>query len=256
MPWNFAGSRLALISRRLRRRFGIAAPKVAIRTHVPWYLRMMGTVAILGLSLAFAGWTYDFGRRMAGFDQSEAGSIVGELRQSHASLEEEVARLRSLLAASENSLEIEQAALKQLTEKSGVLSTENAKLKEELAVYERLARLEGQVAGEISIDRLTVKTEGVGAYRYSFLVALQAARRGKEAKFNLQIVLSPKSGTAGDKITLPRREDADVAQYEITLRNFRHIEGRFMVSPDFAVGKVEVRIIEAGLLKGSKTLML
>lgn len=256
MPWNFAGSRLALISRRLRGRFGIAAPQVAIRTQVPWYLRMLGTIAMLGLSIAFAGWAYDFGLRMAGFDQSEAGSIVGVLRQSNAALEEEVARLRSLLAASENSLEIERAALKQLTEKSGVLSAENAKIKEELAVYERLSRLEGQVADEVSLDRLTVKAEGAGTYRFGFLVALQGARRGKETKFNLQIVLTPKRGVAGDKITLPRLEEVDVGQYEIALRNFRHIEGKFKVPSDFVVGSVEIRIIEAGLVRGSKTLVL
>ncbi|MBU3989259.1 MAG: hypothetical protein KJ702_08115, partial [Gammaproteobacteria bacterium] len=96
--------------RRLRGRFGITAPQVSVRTHVPLYLRLISIVVLTAVSLALAGWVYDTGRRMAGFDQSESGSLVKELRQTNAALEEEVARLRSLLTASQSSLQIDQAA--------------------------------------------------------------------------------------------------------------------------------------------------
>jgi cell shape-determining protein MreC len=122
--------------RRLRGRFGIAAPQVAIRTHVPWYLRAVSVVVVVALLLGLAIWVFDAGRRIAGFDQGE----LSTLQTANAALEEEVARLRSLLAASENNLQIELAAQKQLSEKHSVLIEESAKLKEELAVLERLSR--------------------------------------------------------------------------------------------------------------------
>ena len=56
---------------KLRQRFGIAAPKVAVRTHVPWYLRWLGLAVLLAFSAALAAWMYDAGRRFAGFDRSE-----------------------------------------------------------------------------------------------------------------------------------------------------------------------------------------
>ncbi|MDP1733150.1 MAG: hypothetical protein Q8L44_02165 [Sulfuritalea sp.] len=86
--------------------------------------------------LGLAVWVFDAGRRIAGFDHNE----LSTLQSANAALEEEVGRLRSLLAASENNLQIEQAAQKQLTEKHSVLIEENTRLKEELAVLESLSK--------------------------------------------------------------------------------------------------------------------
>lgn len=252
-----AGSRLALTFRRLRGRFGITAPKVAVRTHVPWHIRLASIAGMLALLAMLAGWAYDAGRRIAGFDQSESSHAVKELRQSNAALEEEVARLRSLLASSESSLQIEQAAQKLLAEKNSELALENARLKEDLAVFERLAQLEGKADAEISIDQLAVRAEsGAGQYRYSFLIALQGARRGRETEFDMQLVISPKPGGAGDKIVLPRQNEKEPGQFKIALRNFRRIEGRFDIPGDYAPGGVEVRIYEKGLLKARKSATL
>jgi hypothetical protein len=136
MPWSYASSRLALILRRLRGRFGISAPQVAIRTHVPWHLRVFSIAILVVLLLALAVWVFDFGRQFAGFSLNE----ISTLQSSNATLVEEVSRLRGLLAASENDLQIEKAAQKELTEKHSAMVEENAKLKEELAVLERLSK--------------------------------------------------------------------------------------------------------------------
>lgn len=136
MPWSYASSRFAVILRRLRGRFGISAPQVAIRTHVPWHLRAFSIVVLVVLLLALAVWVFDFGRQIAGFNQNE----ISALQSSNVTLEEEVSRLRGLLAASENDLQIEKAAQKELAGKHSTLVEENTRLKEELAVLERLSK--------------------------------------------------------------------------------------------------------------------
>lgn len=136
MPWSYASSRLALILRRWRDRFGISAPQVAVRMHVPWRLRAFGVVAILGLLLVLAAWVFDFGQEVGGASRSE----IRALQAANRALEEEVSRLRSLVAASENDLHIEKAAKNTLAEKNSALVEEVARLKEELAVLERLAK--------------------------------------------------------------------------------------------------------------------
>jgi multidrug efflux pump subunit AcrA (membrane-fusion protein) len=207
---------------------------------------------------ALAVWVYDTGRRMAGFDHSEAGQITSELRAANASLEEEVARLRSLLTASQSSQQIEQSAQQLMAEQNKALVNENSRLKEELAVFERLTKLEGGKAeGEITLDRLAVRSDmSPGRYRFSFLIALQGAKRGKETKLNLQLVVASRGATTNAKITLPRHDDPDVAQYDVSLRNFKRVEGKFEVPANFTVGAVEIRILEAGVLKASKSLTL
>ena len=61
----------------MRQRFGIAAPRVAVHSHVPWYWRWIGLAALLAVSAAGATWIYDAGRRFAGFDQSEVQNELG-----------------------------------------------------------------------------------------------------------------------------------------------------------------------------------
>lgn len=243
--------------RRLRGRFGISAPQVTVRTHVPWYLRVMVLAGVVVLSVALADWAYDAGQLIAGFDQNQTSHAIDELRATNIKLEEEVAHLRSLLTTSESNLQIEQAAQRQLAEKNGILAGENDRLKEDLAVFERLAKLENKANNEVSIDRFRVESDGSpGRYRYSFLIALQGARRGKETSFNLQIVLTPRGSDVGARITLPRQGEADMSKYEIELRNFRRIEGKFDVPPSFAIGSVEMRILEGRIIKVSQSLPL
>ena len=53
---SFASSRLALTLRRLRGRFGISAPRVAVRTHLPGYWRALSVILLsAGASLLGAG---------------------------------------------------------------------------------------------------------------------------------------------------------------------------------------------------------
>jgi hypothetical protein len=219
-------------------------------------LRAVSIVGVVLLVLALATWAFDAGRRVAGFDLSETGELVKELRATNAALEEEISRLRSLLGGSESNLQIEQATQKLLTDKNAALLAENAKLKEDLAVFERLAKFEGKGEDEVSIDRLTLRAEAAGRYRYSFLMALQGSRRGKESKLNLQLVVLPVNAATGAKILLPKNGAADAAQYEIVLRNFRRIEGKFEVPPGYSVGSVEFKVLEAGQIKASKSITL
>lgn len=257
MPWTYAGSRLALILRRLRGRFGIAAPRVSVRTQVPWYLRALVVASTALFLFALAGWTYDAGRRVAGFDQGETSQTLDRLHSRNVALEEDVVRLRNNLMASESSLQIERAAQKLLAEKHGILVQENNKLREELAIFERLAKLEGKRDDEVALDQVNVRAEGArGAYRYSFLIALQGGRRGKDAKFSLQIGVTLRGQGAGAKITFPHPEETDLSQYDIPMRNFRRIEGKFNLPAGSDVSTVEIRILEAGTVKASKSVNL
>jgi hypothetical protein len=87
--------------------------------------------------LSLAVWVYDFGRQIAGFNRNE----ISTLQAANALLEQEVVQLRGLLAASENDLQIERATQQQFADKHSALQEENARLKEELAVLERLSKV-------------------------------------------------------------------------------------------------------------------
>ncbi|MDP1525347.1 MAG: hypothetical protein Q8M20_06020 [Rhodocyclaceae bacterium] len=261
MSWIDPSSRFAVKLRRLRSRYGITAPQLAIRPHLPWYVKALTLTVLAGLIVVAVVSIYDAGRRVVGYDGGELDKVVELLRTTNAELEEEVARMRSLLSGSESTLQIERSAQKLLSEQNGLLVAENARLKEDLAVFERLAKVEpashsSGAPGGVSLDRISVRPLAPKTYQFSFLIALQGDRRGKESTFDLQLVISPRSVT-GAKITLPAsRADPDISQYQIALRNFRRIEGKFKVPEDFVPGKVEFVISEGGKLLASQSVSL
>jgi hypothetical protein len=101
-----ATSSASLRLKRLRQRFGISAPKVAIRTHVAWYWRALAMIGVLSISLALAAWIFDAGRRIAGFDSNESVREIQALRNYVMEIDEELTKLRSLAGSGESSLKV------------------------------------------------------------------------------------------------------------------------------------------------------
>jgi len=55
----------------LRRRLSISAPRMIVRSHLPWPLRWAVLALMLGFSAALALWAFEFGREIAGLDRQE-----------------------------------------------------------------------------------------------------------------------------------------------------------------------------------------
>ena len=95
--------------RRLKRRFGIAAPRVAVHTHVPWYMRWSLLLVIFSVVAAIAWAAYDLGRGMGGYDSSQASAEQARLAETVAHLQDENESLRDQLAVAERQMQIEQS---------------------------------------------------------------------------------------------------------------------------------------------------
>ena len=138
--------------KKLRRRFGITAPRVAVQSHVPWYWRWLTSTVFLVVTIAAAWIAYDIGRRYAGFDSSEAAGAQSRLQEINEQLRQENGQLRNEIAAMERQLEIELAAQGNLTGQIRGLSEENALLKEDLAFFQTLMA-SGADPGGVSVNR-------------------------------------------------------------------------------------------------------
>lgn len=253
----FAGSGLALRLRRLRSRFGITAEQVDVRTHLPWHWRAIAAIVVLSLVFIAAGWVYDSGRRLGGFDRSASEEEIGMLRERIAELEEENARLRAIANSGESNLQIERTTRDQLSRQVKTLEDENTRLKENLAVFENLAR-GGSPSESVSISRLRIDPDGgSGRYRYRLLVSRQGQSAGQEFRGNLQLYLTVlRGGSESAMIILPLADDPDSARYAVTFRNFRSLEGHFRIAPEDVIKRVEVRLLQGGAVKASQSITL
>ena len=229
--------------KRIRQRFGISAPRMTVKTHVAWYWRMLGLVAVLSCSFALAAWVYDAGRRIAGFDRTEAEQELSQLRESVGKLTEESASLRASVNASESKLQIERAAQTQLGRQVKALEDENARLKEDLAFFENLIPGEHR-DNTLLINRFRAEPGALpGEFRYRLLL-LQGGRRDKLFQGNLQLLVTLQQDGKDAIITLP--EAGAAPSYKISFKYFQRVEGTFRVAPGAQVKMVQVRIFESG----------
>ncbi len=236
--------------KKIRQRFGISAPRMTVTTHVAWYWRMLGLVAVLSCSLALAAWMYDAGRRFAGFDRSEAEQELSQLRESVGKLTQETTSLRANVNASESKLQIERAAQTQLGRQVKALEDENARLKEDLAFFENLIPGEHR-DNTLLINRFRVDPGALpGEFRYRLLL-LQGGRRDKPFQGNLQLLVTLQQDGKGAIITLP--EEGAAPAYKISFKYFQRVEGTFRVAPGARVKMVQVRIFEGGSTQARAT---
>ncbi len=256
MRGPYTDSRLAVTMRRLRSRFGISAPKVAVRTHIPWYWRVLATIAVLSISIALAGWVYDAGRKIAGFDKRETEQEMTMLRDRVAELELEAAKLRALTNAGESTVQIERTTQQQLSRQVKALEQENGRLKEDLAFFENLAVAEGKEAG-FTINRLRVEPNGNPEhYRYRLLAAAQGGKKDREFRGSIQLVISLQQGGKSAMMVLPAQNDPGRQRFDINFKHFQRVDGTFQVPVGARVTSVEARLVQDGVTRASQAVVL
>ena len=235
---------MARLFKQFRQRFGISAPRMTVQTHVAWYWRWLGMLIFLSLALALAAWMYDAGRRFAGFDRGELQDQLARLREAMGGLESEASRLRSIAAASESRLKIEQTAQSQLAAQVKSLEDENNRLKEDLAFFENLVPTERR-GEKVSIHRFKVERDVLpGEYRYRLLV-LQGGKLDREFHGSLQLVVEMQQEGRDATIIFPDSSDTGNA-YKLNFKYFRRIEGTFRVPAGAKVRTIQARIMENG----------
>jgi len=233
---------------KLRQRFGIAAPRVAVRSEVAWYLRWLGLIVVLACSAALAAWMYDAGRRFAGFDRSEIELELSNALRDLQSARNELERLRAVANAAESRLSIERTAQQKLTQQIRGLEQETARLREELAIFESMLSAEARAANPLSINRFKVVPDVLpGEYRYRLLLLLAPGnRRDRDFQGRLELVVSLTEGGNSAMMTFPEPGDPSAAAFRLSFRHFHRVEGIFRVDPKAKVESVQVRVFEGG----------
>lgn len=236
---------MAQFIRALQRRFGISAPRVAVRTHIAWYWRWLGYFA-LGALVFGVGWTtYDYGMELAGFRQSEATRALTRLNQEIGRREAQIAELRTQVATAERQMQIERATYGDLARQVKMLAEENATLKEDLAFFQSLM-VSGGKEGALTVNRFRVQPEALpGEYRYRLLL-VQTGQRVKEFHGSLQFVLNLEQSDRKFVVTLPADGEKTTGEYQVSFKFFRRVEGTFRVPPGATVKSLQLRVFENG----------
>lgn len=239
---------VSLKLRRFRRRFGIAAPRVVVRSHVPWQWLVMAA-AVLLLIVVTIVWSI--------MQHNEAGAMGRELdavRQQLQAQQEELLQLRSTAGTEQNVVHMERAAQQQLLGRVQGLERENAALKEDILLFERLIPVVGEEAA-VRIENFRLTKEGRGRYRYRLLLAFQPSKQAPDFHGRLQLAVAYALAGKELQLLLPGR-GGDGADYQIDLKHFLRREG-IVELPEGAVFKsIEARIMLGDTLKAKRMAQL
>jgi hypothetical protein len=225
--------------------FGISAPHMAVRAAMPWYLRWLGLLVLALVVLLLARATYDFGKKFAGFDQSEADREVQRLGEINAKIRQEIAGIRGELALSERQLHMERATHTDLIKQMKTLTAENAGLKEDLAFFQTLMPSGGKDGG-VAVNRFLVQNDALpGEYRYRLLLT-QTGQRNKDFQGTLQFVVNLQQQDKKVVLTLPTEGDQTDKAFKVNFRFYQRVEGTFQIDADAVVKSMQVRVFENG----------
>ena len=232
---------------KMRQRFGIAAPRVAVHSPVPWYWRWVGLAVVLAVAAAGAAWIYDAGRRFAGFDRSEVEIELAATKRQLAASQAELARLRAIADAAESRFSIERTAQEKLAQQIRALEQDNARAREELATFESMLSSDARNSAALSIYRFKVEPDVLpGEYRYHLLLMTPRVRREREFNGRMELVVNLTEGGQSAMMVFPEQGDAEAAAFRLAFKYFRRVEGSFRVNPKARLENVQVRIYEAG----------
>ncbi len=232
---------VALKIRRFRRRFGITAPRVVVRTHLPWQWYAGGAVLILLLFFVII-WLFSQ-RGDAGGMERELDALRAQVRD----LDGELLRLRSTAGTEQSAVQMERSTQQQLTSRVKALELENIALKEDMRLFERLLPLAGNETA-IRLESFRVVPDGTQRYRYRALLAFQSAKQAPEFRGRLQILVVFSVGGKRQEMLLPlKREDAE--EFQVVVRNFLRKEGAFEIPAGAKLESVEAKILQGDTLK-------
>ena len=230
----------------LRRRLTISAPRVAVRSTMPWPLRWAGVAIMLGLCAAISLWAFDFGKSIAGLDTDAKEELV-RLRAETATLREQRDKAQSGFNISASRFTTEKAAGERMAAQIKSLEAENRALRDDLGFFEKLIPTSG---GGVAIRGLQAEVLGGTQLKWQVLV-IQAMKNAPEFRGKLEMSIG---GTLDGKpwlLELP----AGGAQ-PLQFRQYRRVEGMVDLPPQAVVKNVSAKVMEGATTRAVQSIRL
>jgi hypothetical protein len=248
--------------RRVRRSFGISAPRMAVRTHLPWWGRSAVVITLVAIIAGMWWWGFDFGQIFGGFNRKEVEAKLLTLETENTKLKAEGTELRARNSTLDSELAMARGSAEAQQKQSVELSGENAQLKDELAFLQKLVSDSSKQIG-LQMQRLSVERDSDEMWHYNLLVVRGGSPKDEfEGNVIIQATLAPApgapAGTHGMILTLPDDQPEAKAALNLKFKYYQRVEGRFRVPPGMRVTAVTARAFESGQAnaRATRTLQL
>ena len=126
------------------RRLTISAPRMAVRSALPWPFRWAVAAIVMGFCAAIVLWAFEFGRDIAGLDHGVKEELVSlrvqlvTMQDTVAKMQEERDKAQMIANTAGTLVNVGKAAEEKLMEQVKQLQAQNQALRDDLGFFEKL----------------------------------------------------------------------------------------------------------------------
>ena len=241
------------IVKSLKKKFGISAPRVAVRPHFPWYLRWLTIIVVIGFTLGLGLYLgiYDTGRKFANFDMQGTSNELDRVSKLNMQLQQDNETLRIEAIGLERRAQMEVAARDDLVKQVKTLGDESIRLKEDLAFLQTFMSGNEMAGSGVSVYHFKLtRGQSSGEFRYSLLL-VQGKQRTKDFQGNLEFTVNLLQN--GRKVAMPLPDDSPSKTSSVNFKFYQRVEKSFHLQPDVIVESLQVRVFENGMAQPKLT---
>jgi hypothetical protein len=235
--------------RLLRRRLTISAPRMAVRSALPWPFRWVLLALVFGFCAAIGMWAFEFGREIAGLEKGHSEELI-KTRAKVVSLQadldaaieqrneaQSIANTAGVLVATEKATTGLMAAQVKL------LEADNQRLRDDLGFFEKLIPV--AATDGLAIRGLQAELKDAGKIRWQVLV-IQSRKNAPEFSGRIEITVN---GMLNGKAWTGNLPHAGV---QIKMAQYGRFEGEFDVPNQVSVKGLTARVMEGAVVKATQ----
>lgn len=240
----------------LARRFSVSAPRMTVRRHVPWPLRLVASAVLIFIVAGTAVFAWRVLVGDPALERRVLAEQVDKLNKQLAAESGERLRLQALVNAAASQALVDKTTAERLGAQLRSLEAENAQVKADLAYLETLLPAAGG-EGPIAIRRFEVVPDAAPRQmRYKALL-MQTARSERGFEGALQLVVNTQQGGKRGVITVPSSSGGKKSQgLPVSFKRYQRVEGMFEVPAGSVVTSVQIRVLEAGAVRAQQTVTM
>ena len=237
----------------LLRRLTVSAPRMSVRSALPWPLRWVGVAVVLGFCAAVSLWAFEFGKDIAGIDDGRGEEVqhlqheLAQLQNQFDAMREERDKALSLANTTTTLMTAEKAAQERLVSVNKQLETDNQKLRDDLGFFEKLIPAGGTET--LAIRGLQAELQDGRQVKWQVLV-IQPQKNAVEFNGRLEITFSGIQSGRPWSSTLPEGPQA------IKLKQYARAEGVFELPPQTQLRGVSVKVMDGSGVKAVQSIKL
>ena len=239
--------------RLLLRRLTVSAPRMSVRSALPWPFRWAVLALVLGFCAAIGLWAFEFGKDIAGLDigtkdeLQQARAELAVLRGQLSTLKTELEKAQAIANTSETLMTAEKMAREKLVSVVKQLEVDNQKMRDDLGFFEKLIPTAG---GEgIVIRGLQAELRNGREIKWQVLV-IQARKNPPEFNGRLELTFG------GFQNGKPWSAVLQGGAQTLKLKQYGRVEGVFELPSGAVVKAVSAKVLDGSVTKATQSIRL